>query len=242
MNALKDLQQLRPYFADRAHLQGPIANKFTSPSYLAALDHAAADPDQLARLTIALLQHIALDPRLGSKVEDFLDVGPSRKYAGPAYVMLRLYCISNFVGFFSLPVDSPEMPNLLKAIADNLASRKFKAAQVHARMQDLSSMRYSRICEKGLAAYKASYAEAEVGAPAWKAYDNDERMAYYRTHVFPKAEHAQAVIIDSRTALLKKRMRNLSDQTCDAGFLGGYTDICTEFALRYLVPDAAVLQ
>jgi hypothetical protein len=246
MNALYDLKALHPHFADRPHLVAEVDGQFRTLDYRARLEAMERDPEQLARLTIALLRHMALDPQRGTTVDDHTPfrgalIKGSNTASTDVYFALQFHRVTNFIGNFTLSAASPEMPALLKAIEENLASKMFKAAQMDRRLERTVPSHYSRFRKKAEAAYSAAYEKAEKGAPAWKAFDNEKRCSYYEANVYPVARAASTAVLTPLQDRILQRLAKVRDAAYDADFLGSYTEIRITFATRYLVPAGVTL-
>jgi hypothetical protein len=246
MNALNDLKALHPHFSDRPYLAGEAEGHFRSLDYRARLEAMERDPEQLARLTISLLRHMALDPQRGATVDDHTPfrgalIKGSNTAPNDIYFALQFHRVSNFIGNFTLPADSPEMPALLKAIEENLASKMFKAAQMDRRLEKTVPSHYARFRKQAEAAYSAAYQKAEVGAPAWKPFDNEERCRYYETNVYPVARAASTAVLTPLQDRIIQRLAKVRGAAFDEDFQGSYTDIRIAFATRYLVPTGVTL-
>lgn len=232
-NVLRELRLLAPHFRDRPSLAGARAEFFTSPAYLRELDALGNDPAAMARLTVKLLDHVALDPLQGKTLGDFLKVGSD---AETVFVALPLNRTVNFVGYFTLPVTSPELPLLAKAIDKNLASRMFKAAVLHRRLDAGNRPRFRRLEKVASAAYAATYAEADANLPPVSPYASEkagyERMATIRE----LASNARDNAYEPAKNRLFARIHAVARQAASTDFQGSYTDMLIAFASRHICP------
>lgn len=246
MNALCDLKALHPHFSSRPHLDGEVEEHFRSLDYRARLEALGSDPEQMARLTIALLKHMSLDPQRGTTVDDHTPfrgalIKGSNTAPTSIYFALQFHRVVNFIGNFTLSADSPEMPALLKAIEENLSSKMFKAAQMDRRLEKTVPSHYARFRKQSEAAYSAAYQKAEKGAPAWKAFDNEARCRYYDANVYPVARAASNAVLAPLQDRILKRLAKVRNAAYDEDFRGSYTEIRIAFATRYLVPTGVSL-
>lgn len=246
MNALDDLKALHRHFADHPHLAGEAEGHFRSLDYRVRLEAMERDPEQLARLTIALLGHVALDPQQGTTVDNHTPfrgalIKGSNTHPTAVYFALQFHRVVNFIGNFTLSADSPEMPELLNAIEKNLSSKLFKAAQMVRRLEKTVPSHYARFRKKSEAAYSAAYEKAEKGAPAWKSFDNEERSRFYETNVYPVARAASNTVLTPLQDRIINRLAAVSNTAYDDDFRGSYTEMRVAFATRYLVPAEATL-
>jgi len=221
----------------------PTPRNCTAPDYQAKLDAVKGDSIRMAHLTIALLEHMALDPCQGTTVAEHTPFRGALVRGGPgeAYIALEFHRVSNFIGGFFLSEASPVMQELLSAIARNLSSKMFKAAQMDRRLEQSVPSHYARFREKAEAAYSAAYVAAEQGAPAWKAYDNVERCQYFEEKVYPVARAASTAVLAPLQDRLLSRLIRVRNLAYDEDFRGSYWEIQSAFARRYLGQNGIAL-
>jgi hypothetical protein len=194
-----------------------------------------------ARLTIALLSHMSLDPLAGSRLEDFVDMKPSAD--GVVGVYLSFYQVANFIGSFAISRTSSEWSQLQQAISQNLASRMFKAASMHLRMRDKLNVRV-RVLEKRASAVHQKALDDALNernpqpAQGWRRPSNDVlEVCYAIAHSAKKA-----VFVPPRQRL-DRRMDSVRHQAYHPDYRGSFYEMQTAFAAKYMMPqDTAVLQ
>ena len=236
-NDLRELRLLAPHFRDRPRLTGAHAEYFKSPEYLQKLDAIGKDPAAMARLTIKLLEHIALDPRRGTRLEDFLKVASD---AETVFVCLHLNRTVNLVGFFNLSVTAPELPLLAAAIEKNLASRMFKAAAMHRRLEGGNYPRFRRFEKAASNAMAAARLQAEATVPAVPQYASDESRYQRSKTIGEMSREAYNVVYDLAMNKLLRRTGAVGHQAFDKPYQAGYTDMLVAFATSYLCPVRTV--
>lgn len=232
-NALRELRLLAPYFRDRPRLTGAHAEYFASQDYQAALDTIGNDAGAMAKLTIKLLEHMALNPRDGNRLSDFLRVGSDSE---TVFVCLHFNRTVNLVGFFVLPVTAPELPLLAAAIEKNLASKMFKAAVMHRRLENSNHRRFRRFESAArLAASKAREA-AEVSVPAASQYASDESRFQRSRTISEMSNEAYNAAFDTAMNKLLARIGAVGRQAFDPSFRGNYMDMLIAFASSHICP------
>lgn len=232
-NDLRDLRLLYPYFNDRPRLKGPHADYFRSQDYLDQLTELGKDPTAMAKLSIHLLEHIALCPREGSTLSDFLKVHSD---AETVFVCLRLSGVSNMLGVFVLPVTSPALPLLVAAIEKNLASKMFKAAQMYRRLHGNNHARYRRIEAAARTASDKARQQVEATSPEFDSYATPEARRERSQRVRDAAVEAFNSYWEAGHEKLQARIRSVSQRSYSEAFRGGYMDILIAFTSRYICP------
>jgi hypothetical protein len=232
MKFLRELGLLAPFYRDRPQLTGAHADYFRSSDYLARLEELGNDTRALARLSAALLEHVALDPLHGNKLEDFITVSSN---AETVFVCLQLNRLVNPIGAFAVSSEAPEAAVLVQAIEKNLASRMFKAAVMHRRLAHGNTKRYRRFEKAARAAFQAAYDKAESTTPQPAYFSEDARYARMRA-IRETAEAARAEVYGPLEARLKGRIHAVANQAYSADYRGGYYDILAAFASRYICP------
>lgn len=236
-NNLRELRLLAPHFSDRPRLTGAHAAYFTSPEYLKELDAIGADQAAMTRLTIKLLEHIALDPRTGTRLEDFLKVASD---AETVFVCLHLNRTVNLVGFYNLSVTAPELPLLAAAIEKNLGSRMFKAAAMHRRLERGNSPRFRRFENNASKAMAAARLQAESSVPAVSQYASDESRFQRSRTISDMGREAYNAVYDVAMNKLLRRTAAVGRQAFDTPYQAGYTDMLVAFATSYICPVRTV--
>lgn len=188
-----------------------------------------------ARLTSALLSHMSLDPQMGNRVEDFVDMKPSAD--GMVGVNLRFYQVVNFIGSFTISMNSQEWTQLLQAIRENLASRMFKAALMHVRMRSKFNARIRILDKRASDAHLKALNEAlnernPQPAQGWRRPSNDVLDICYAIAHSAK----QAVIIPPRQRL-DRRMDSVRRQAYDPDYRGSFYEMQSAFAAKYMAPQ-----
>ena len=202
----------------------------------------AKDPRALARLTLNLLDHIALDPREGTRLEDFVSngevhctVGGGQASSEDVWFCLQLNRTSNFIGSFSLPPTTPEYPLLLAAIQRNLGSKMFKAAAMHRRFERKFVRRSARYDAKARKAYQAVIDQA-MSNPLYVSRSSSPEARAYREQVLSVAQAAHHSILVPLRDQLQLRGQRLGRASFSPDYQGSYTDMLVAFAVRYLTP------
>ena len=201
------------------------------------------DPRALARLTIGLLDHIALDPLEGDNIIDFVS------YSGPDHALtelnaesesiwfyLHLNRVTNFIGSFTLPRSAPECAELFSAIQRNLDSKMFKAAAMHRRLEKLVPSRTRRIERKGRIAFQAVIDNAMLN-PLYTSRADTEEVRNLRDVVLADARIAAAAVNDPLFARREQRHRKVIDASTSAVFGQSYPGMLATFATKYVVPE-----
>jgi hypothetical protein len=203
------------------------------------LNTARYDDYARARLTIALLSHMSLDPQAGNRVEDFVDMKPSDD--GMAGVYLSFYQVANFIGSFAISRSSSEWSQLQQAIGQNIASRLFKAASMHVRMRDklharvrILEMRASEVHRRTLDG--ALNERNPQPAQGWRRPSDDVLDICYAIAHSAK----QAVFIPPRQRL-DRRLDSIRRQAYHPDYCGSFYEMQTTFAAKYMA-QSAVLQ
>jgi hypothetical protein len=185
----------------------------------------------LARLTICLILNVALCPRAGTTLEEFMRL-PSEQ-AESFYVALQFNRLVNFIGAFELAVDAPEVAPLKQAIEANLASRKFKAARMHRRLEQRNMKRFHRITKVANTAVATFREQEQKKAPyisehlARETFDRELR------------ERAKALYEEVYRPLhdrLTWRVHAVGKMAFDREYRGSYPEILSAFTRRYLLP------
>lgn len=247
MNNLSALETVHHHYATSPELNDLKAGYFSSSKFLDALAEMEQNPREMARLTIGMLENMALDPREGTRFEDFV------KYAGQPWCLtklkadsdsiwfcLRFYSVTNFLGTFTLPMEAPEMPLILDAIRKNLASRRFKAAQASSRLVNKMHRRFARIAKPAVEARVTHLTEAFKTAPKFSHYQEHEQQAYERA-AYELSEQAFNVVYKPLRERLEKRMLAVKKAAFTKAFQGSYFDMLITFADMYLLPQHRTL-
>lgn len=219
------------------------SNYLRSVAFKALANSLSGDPRALARLTIKLLEHVALDPLAGTKLADFAS------YSGPAHALSALapgaestwFCLSlnrmsNFIGSFTLSSHAPEYEMMLVAIQRNLDSRMFKAAAMQRRFDRKQPARTSRFERLSHKAYTAVMDEA-MKNPLYTSRAHTQEVRDLRERVLLEAQAAQAEIFDPLVARRLARYNKVAKATTSPGYYSGYSDILAMFAVQYVVPE-----
>lgn len=236
MKFLRELGLLAPFYRDRPQLQHPHAAYFTSPAYPARLEELGNDVRALARLSASLLEHVALDPLMGTRPDQFIKVASD---AETVFVCLQLNRLVNPIGVFALPATAPELTLLVQAVEKNLASRMFKAARMHRRLAQGNTKRYRRFEKAASAARQAAYAKAEQDTPQPAYFSEESRYARLQG-IRAKADQAYEDVYGPLDERLKGRIHAVANQAYGPEYRGGYYDILAAFASRYICPAPQV--
>lgn len=226
MHTLKELKRLQAYFRDHPGLSGPLAEYCRSGELVARLEQDERDPNAMARLTIQLLQCMALDPLVGDQVAHF--IGPAGE--GDAFVLLRFNRVVNFIGGFVISKASPAYAELVAAVQANLASRMFKAAQLHRRLDQARKKAEARIVRKGRQVFDAVY-QPGVAALGVRPDTVAERIRL--REIADAAYDAVTVPLQER---LRQRVRGVAHQAFAPAFRGNGREMMLAFVEQFLCP------
>jgi hypothetical protein len=208
-----------------------------SPAYLAALEGIKDNPQEMARLTVGLLKHMALDPTRGTQIGDFA-LGYDNPEDETIYFLCHINRVSNFVGYFELPRGSREAVKLVEAIRENLESRMFKAARMSRRLERKASGRYTRI---RAVARKDYNGVIERMSPGINFRDTHKpQVSAMITAMHEQANEAFDAVYKPLVARKEAREQAIGNAAFDAGFRGHFTSILGAFAIRYIMPQATV--
>lgn len=196
------------------------------------------DAAALARMTVALLQYLALDPNVGSRVEDFIpEAHPARRTnAGQVWVNLAFFQTANFIGAFTLESDSVELSLLVKAIQENLDSKMFKAAVLYRRLKSKFHPRVAAIRKRAQAAYQRAL-EASLARQNPQPVKGWVRPAAGMVERASEAgAHARELVYAPAREHLDRRMESVRKQTAHPDYAGSAYEIQTAFAVQHLLP------
>lgn len=190
------------------------------------------DPVLATRLTLRLLENIALDCKAGTTVEDFL--GPDSK-DGVEFVNLRIHRTANFIPAFSLSRSSDEFAQLREAVKVNLESSMFRAANISRRLEASYTSREARWSRLAYKAYGLASDKANAACP---------RSHFHRTRedvqaIVEASNRAYDAVYRPLEACYKRRLASL-EQLRDRTpmFDGAFPDIAANF-VRLHVRGAA---
>ena len=201
-----------------------------STAFQEELTRVSDNPVEKARLTCALLKHIALDPTIGSRVDDFVyGLDKTATEDDTLYFACHLHDLVNFVGFFELPRESAEAQELLELIQQNLASRKFKAALMFRRLLRHSGTRYRRMEKAARVAYDKVVETLSPGIN-FRSYRDEEKVAQMRQEAKAAFEAAYTPLKDR----LQQRMANVSKAAYDLEYQGSFYAVLGTFAARHI--------
>ena len=229
---------LRPVNSSRTLVGSNTVEHVQGAPLQQIVNYARYDDYARARLTIALLSHMSLDPLAGSLVEDFVDRAPMPD--GTVGVYLQFYQVSNFIGSFAIPSSSPEWAQLKAAIGQNIASRMFKAASMHVRMRDKLHSRVRVLESRAGAVHKKALDDALAErnpqpAQGWRRPDADVLQLCYAI-----AQSARQAVFVAPRKRLDRRMEAVRVHAYDSGYRGSFYELQTTFAAAYLEPQSQV--
>lgn len=215
----------------REHLQGA--------SFQQVVNQARFDDYARARLTIALLSHVSLDPHAGTSLEDFVDMRPSED--GMVVVYLGFYQVLNFISSFTISRSSSEWLELQDAIRQNLASRLFKAASMHVRMYKALNSRVRVLEKRASAVHQKALDEAlalrNPHSPTHWVRPSDEVLH----ECYAIARSARQTVFMPPRKRLERRMEAVRVQAYDPDYRGSFYEIQTAFAAKYMAPQSRAL-
>lgn len=220
------------------------ADYLRSDAFKGLVKSLSGDPRALARLTINLLEHVALDPLAGSQLKDFAG------YSGPEHALSTLapgaentwFCLSlnrmsNFIGSFTLFSHEPECDLLLAAIQRNLDSKMFKAAAMQRRFDKKQPARTSRFERLSGKAYTAVMDEALKNPLYVSGSHSSPEVRDLRERVLLDAQSARAAIFNPLVARRLARYNKVAKASTTPGYYSGYSDILAMFAVQYVIPQ-----
>lgn len=232
-NDLRELRQLATHFRNRTYLEGTHLNYLSSPAFIEQLDAIGSDPETLAKLSIQLLDHVALDPTYGSKVEDFIVVASD---AETIFVNLQLNRLVNPVGAFMMRVTSASLPALMRAVQANLSSRMFKAAVTHRRLSHGNTRRIRRFEKAASAAFQAAYLKADASIAKPSVYASEDARYERQQEVRAAGDAAYRKVYQPLFERLDSRITAIGRQAATEGYREGFYDILVKFASTYICP------
>lgn len=193
------------------------------------LDHEAR-----ARIAIRFLAEAALNPSFGTKLNDFVSWSQDA-----IEVKLGYHSVPSMLGRLVLSTNSAFCSQIIRAIEENLASDRFKAAVFAHRIEKNSRIRGKR---RALL-YKATYGKAYSAALA-KGYPLEATADL--SLVFPMT--VESLAKDARDEVRSKaerrtegRLKRLQAQTASAYFKGNYADIMIRVVAEYIAPRDLVI-
>lgn len=205
-----------------------------SLQYLLDVATVADDAEKRAKLTICLLEHFALDPHRGSKVEDFLEARPRpyEAYDGATtylWVSLAMHKMAFFVESFSIPHNSPYVALLKQAVQANLQSKKFKAARMSRRLAPVYSRIYAQLDNKAQTAAHTAYRAAYDG---FKQDRRAEITALQQQTLNDIMSSTYRAVMAKPVARMDARMARVDTETLSEAFTNnrGFTGILAAFA------------
>lgn len=197
----------------------------TSEQYLEKIKELVSTDEGIAKITIKLLNEIALDPLVAVRDELFYFTNciDSTKIT----FWIRFHCTSNpLPTVFILEADTDLCRDLVKAIESNLKSKKFKAATIDRRLMSWQSFRglafkrYEKRANKAFIAVKDAF-EGEIGSVGFE-------------QAKLQAAQAHADVLDPLENHFKSRhqaISRLAVKNCDKGFSYLFAD----FMMRNLM-------
>lgn len=226
---------LAVFFQDRPELAGPAASYFRSQDFRTELERIGNDPKARLHLTISLLKHMALDPLVGTRVRDFLDISASPGQL--LFVYFRFNRVANPIDHFLVKAGSEEFELLVKAVQENLKSRMFKAARIHRRVDVLRIRICEQISRRANQAYYAVKEEGTRNAPARTSRFGTDPVASKHWHdTQAAADAAFDAAYDAGIQRTHDRVRRIANEAFSPEFRGNGIDILAAFARMYLCP------
>jgi hypothetical protein len=197
------------------HMMHPdVASFVKSSEFEKAVRTLDDKADIKAFLMCQLLLQIALDPLSGDKVEHFI-----RENEEEAWIQIRLDRTTNFIGWFSLPLDHPRVQELRIAIETNLNSRMFKAAKMSRRLD----RRFIKI--QSIALTRAQEAYRQVVHQCGGQLMTDEQR-----------ECANAAFEATSAEWIERNVQRLRavSKVAHPGFSKGWSEDLANFLYKYL--------
>ena len=200
-------------------LSGDVRAFVESQAFTDGLVTAEKYDVEKARMTIAMLKCVALDPLRGADRHAFITQGEGKLRCNLAFDRL-----ANFVGLFEIDLAAPLAKALVDAVEQNLRGRMFKAAQASRRIERRSVAMLAKAARRGTAAYRASLdAAMPKGVLRWSPTPED----YFRANAeFDRAYGNARENIERRLSALGR--------VASPGFTGGYTEAVAGFLHSYL--------
>lgn len=238
---------LNPVYQAKPLLTRDAAAYIRSKAFHDYIEKLQADPKALALLTCELLNHFALDPKAGAQMGDFVNQAgtqarpePLTRESTTVLFSLPLYQVPNFIGAFTLPRDCPETFTLLRAIHANMTGKRFKAAQVHARLATRGARRHRRFDKA------ATTARNQVLANAQRMGDYTQDHTYaegyapdtrrLRDEFYVAANTAYDAVFEPLQRRSTRRSQAVRNAVFGAEFRASYPEVLTAFAVRHLIP------
>lgn len=199
-------------------LSGDVRSFVASESFTKRMLAADRDASTLAYLTIKALDGLALDPTVGVAEASFFSVS-----ADVVSFHVRFHTITNFIGDFSLPCETPRAQELIQAIQMNLDGKMFKAAVIYRRLYQRSS-RLLGVAERRARRARYEYEMARRDLTADRRLTDDE---------LARADAIYDGVYQPAHYRVTGRMHALS-HTATPGFAGGFTPSVAEFLYWHL--------
>lgn len=195
MTQLSNFRYLLDYFRARPGVPGVAAAYFRSPSFLDRLIALESDPEFPVQLALLQLSVMALDPNVGTKPAHFIIGGDSPTLG----VWLRFHRHANFGGsIVQVPREAPQAAALKQALADNLSSRRFKAAQLDRRL----GIRLPRLLAQ--AAARGQQLAEDIRSPLAELHALRRKAPYYSR---------EAEMLDAQIAEINERAQRVYEKT-----------------------------
>lgn len=244
----------RPTHSNPALCSASLVDYLASEAFQQHASQIRQDNYARARLAIALLAHIALNPSQGPEPEDHVPEAFSHLqtlHRGPedsdgVWVYLNLYQVSNFIGGFTISKNSPELVQLMQAVSANLNSKMFKAAAMHQRMLIDFHKRMRKIDHRAQHAHQQAL-EQELSVRNPQPEGHWVRPSESVLEVcYSIAGEAKAKVYGPARTNLERRMESVRVLTAHPDYAGSFYEIQTALAAQYVVPgligNASVLQ
>lgn len=236
---MHDFRYLHKYY-NASPVAGSAADYVRTKAFLEDVERLEQEPKELARLTLGMLKHLALDPSIGDCVEKFVSISDES-----IWFQLTFHRFTNIAGWFRLPRNTVESDQLLGAIQQNLESRRFKAANLCRRLDKKFQMRVSKLRRRADSfgqRHRAEIALLVAKSPPPRYLDPDSTAARAAREVARQAYEAiWQEAFGPTIRHLEGRMRavELATFAFEPEFLGdsGFYSLVAEFAFKYIRPQ-----
>lgn len=228
----------KPMHFNPAILSASVQDQLRSEQFEDQVQALNKDAGALARMTVALLKYLALDPNVGHRVEDFIpEMNPAGRFTtGQVWVNLEFFKTSNFIGSFTIEANSAELPQLLQAIQENLDSKMFKAAVLYRRLESKFHPRVAAIRKRAQVAYQRAFYASLARQNPQPAQGWVRPTAEMIDRASESGRHARELKYAPAREHLDRRMESVRKQTAHPDYAGGAYEIQTAFAVQHLLP------
>lgn len=218
------------YFGSHPEITTKYANYFRSDEYQTYIKELSSNYEEAVRLTLILLNGISLCPLAVARKENVLHIGPDT-----VFVNLTFNRIVNIVGAFVMPASSPLIKQLQDAIAENLNSRKFKAATMHRRLDKLVTRHCNRYSKAASASLEATMRAAGMWPMPLEAKNTEAGRKRYDEFYAQTLEATNQYEEGCKSRLLS-RISRVARAAYTGPYQGNFNDIMMWIAMEHVYP------